>query len=123
MVLEFAEHDLSGLIREGEDWFDLSARKHIMKQTMAGLKFIHDAGVLHLDLKREPSHQIPSLSVPGVTTRLSLQLPTYWSPAEASPRSVILAFPVRAFRRLASRKTKPFSRCATGHRNSCVGTG
>ena len=51
MVLEFCEHDLSGLLSSPTVKFSLGEQKNIMQQLFKGLDFIHKSQVLHRDMK------------------------------------------------------------------------
>jgi len=52
MVLEWCDHDLSGLIHNPEFKFTEGVVKHFMKQIMEGFKYLHSGmGTLHRDVK------------------------------------------------------------------------
>jgi len=50
LVYEYAQHDLSSLIKEKVD-FDMNCIKSIIYQILSGVKFLHDKYILHRDIK------------------------------------------------------------------------
>jgi CTD kinase subunit alpha len=51
MVLEYMDHDLTGLLAHPEITFTLGNLKSLNHQMLSGLAYLHDQGILHRDLK------------------------------------------------------------------------
>ncbi|EMR10244.1 hypothetical protein PNEG_01513 [Pneumocystis murina B123] len=51
MVFEYMDHDLSGVLSNPNFQFELSHAKHLCKQMLDGLEYLHHRGVLHRDIK------------------------------------------------------------------------
>jgi len=51
MVFEYMDHDLSGLLDNKDIYLKTSEIKYIIHEVLRGLKFCHDSGVMHRDIK------------------------------------------------------------------------
>lgn len=51
MVFEYMDHDLSGVLSNPNFQFEPSHAKHLCKQMLDGLEYLHHRGVLHRDIK------------------------------------------------------------------------
>ncbi|QSL64928.1 hypothetical protein MERGE_002232 [Pneumocystis wakefieldiae] len=51
MVFEYMDHDLSGVLSNPNFRFEPSHAKHLCKQMLDGLEYLHHRGVLHRDIK------------------------------------------------------------------------
>lgn len=51
MVFEYMSHDLTGLLNHPTFKLDAAQKKHLAKQLMEGLDYLHRRGVLHRDIK------------------------------------------------------------------------
>jgi len=51
MVFEYLDHDLSGLLDNKDIYLKTSEIKYIIHEVLRGLKFCHDSGVMHRDIK------------------------------------------------------------------------
>ena len=51
LVFEYTEHDVAGLLRNPDLVLTLPDRKEIIFQTFKGMKFIHEKGIMHRDVK------------------------------------------------------------------------
>ncbi|KAG5438796.1 hypothetical protein PCANB_002516 [Pneumocystis canis] len=47
MVFEYMDHDLSGVLSNPDFQFELSHTKHLCKQMLDGLEYLHHRGILH----------------------------------------------------------------------------
>lgn len=53
MVLEYMDHDLTGVLGHPEFKFEPAQAKSLIKQMLEGVAFLHHMGVLHRDIKGE----------------------------------------------------------------------
>jgi CTD kinase subunit alpha len=51
MVLEYMDHDLTGVLGHPEFKFEPAQAKSLIKQMLEGVAFLHHMGVLHRDIK------------------------------------------------------------------------
>lgn len=51
MVLEYMDHDLTGVLGHPEFKFEPAHAKSLVKQMLEGVAFLHHMGVLHRDIK------------------------------------------------------------------------
>lgn len=51
MVLDYMEHDLTGVLYQSAFQFEEGHRKSLCRQMLAGIAYLHDCGILHRDLK------------------------------------------------------------------------
>lgn len=51
MVLEYMDHDLSGILSHPNFKFEPAHAKSLVQQMLQGLAFLHQKGILHRDIK------------------------------------------------------------------------
>lgn len=51
MVLEYMDHDLTGVLGHPEFKFEPAQAKSLVQQMLEGVAFLHHMGVLHRDIK------------------------------------------------------------------------
>jgi len=80
LVIEYMEHDLTGLLSQPNADFPESVIKSYMMQLLEGLAYLHGKSVIHRDIKGESPELWTPLTptlVPPLTHYLSLSL-SFW---------------------------------------------